>query len=176
MNRLSPFFSGILFALLIWMGAFFTGCQNDRAGETLIRSYESQAGVVTFKIPPALIGNILARDEPETREMFRNMESIKIILVDMGKVKAGDQAGFVSAFEEGLRSLGFDTLFMTSSEGQTVHVLSLEEEERDIVKIREIMILITGEDEFLGLSVTGDIDPDRVIEAAKEMQLGDFEF
>jgi hypothetical protein len=151
-------------------------CSNERAGEDVIRSYESQKGVVTFRLPPSLVGRMIGREDPEIQDMFQNMESVKFILVDLKKAGAASNTEFTREFEERLKSLGFETLFMTNQEGQAIHVLSLEEEENQVLIIKEIMILLTGQNEFLGLSVSGDIDPDIMVKAAKEMQLGDFEF
>jgi len=170
-RHIQHFLAGL--GLLVIMQLFFS-CSPDHAGEALIRSYESQKGVVTFKLPPALVGSILAQEDMEMKEMFRNMESIKFILVDMGRAGAETNSEFAGEFEDRLESIGFETMLMTNSEGQAIHILILEDDRDGSLQITEMMILITGEEEFLGLSLVGDIEPEKMIEAAKEMQIGDF--
>ena len=162
--------AGFLIVLLI----FLTACaRREHHGEEVIRGYESQAGVITFKIPPGLIGMFLSGDKSrETKDAFSEMESIKLILVDMSKVEAENIPDFTSGFEEKLFLSGFESFFVYNEEGSKVHILTLDEEEQ----IRELMVLVSGEGEFLGISLTGKINPDRFVDIARELKINDFQF
>ena len=161
---------GFILLLLI----FLTACaRREHHGEEVIRGYESQEGVLTLKIPPGLIGMFLSGDKTrDTKDAFSKMESIKLILVDMSKVKAENIPDFTLDFEEKLFLSGFESFFIFTEEGSKIHILSLDEEE----VIRELMVLISGEDEFLGISLTGQINPDQFVEIAREIQISDFQF
>ena len=160
--------TGVLIVLFIFL-ASCTGRKHQ--GEEVIRGYESQAGVITFKIPPGLIGLFLSGNKSQdTKDAFSEMESIKLILVDMAKVEAENIPDFTSDFEDKLFLSGFESFFVFNEEGSKVHILTLDEEEQ----IRELMVLVSGESEFLGISLTGQINPDRFVDIARELKVNDF--
>jgi len=161
-----------LTGLLVVLFIFLTSCTGRKHhGEEVIRSYESQAGVITFKIPPGLIGLFLSGDKSQdAKDAFSEMESIKLILVDMSKVEAENIPDFTSDFEYKLSLTGFESFFIFNEEGSKVHILTLDEEEQ----IQELMVLVSGEDEFLGISLTGQINPDRFVDIARELKVNDF--
>lgn len=160
--------TGFMLVLLI----FLISCtRREHLGEEVIRGYESQVGVITFKIPPGLIGLFLSGDKSQdTKDAFSSMESIKLILVDMAKVEAENIPDFTSDFENKLLHSGFESFFIFNEEGSKVHILTLDEEEQ----IRELMILVSGEGEFLGISLTGQINPDSFVDIAGELKFDDF--
>ncbi len=160
--------TGFMLVLLI----FLISCtRREHYGEEVIRGYESQEGVITFKIPPGLIGLFLNGDKTQdTKDAFSEMESIKLILVDMSKVEAENIPDFTLDFEEKLFISGFESFFIFNEEGSKVHILTLDVEEQ----IKELMVLVSGEGEFLGLSLTGQINPDKFVDIARELKISDF--
>ncbi len=160
--------TGLLIALFI----FLTSCTGRKHhGEEVIRGYESQAGVITLKIPPGLIGLFLNGEKSkDTKDAFSEMESIKLILVDMSKAEAENIPDFTSDFEHKLFLSGFESFFIFNEEGSKVHILTLDEEEQ----IHELMVLVSGESEFLGISLSGQINPDRFVDIARELKISDF--
>ena len=145
--------------------------RREHYGEEVIKGYESQPGVITFKIPPGLIGLFINGDKTQiTKDAFSEMESIKLILVDMSKAESENISDFTSDFEGKLYLNGFESFFIFNEEGSKVHILTLDEEEQ----IHELMVLVSGEGEFLGISLTGKINPGRFIDIARELKIDDF--
>jgi len=170
------FFSKLnsLTAYMLVLLVLLTACaRHEKKGEEIIREYESQDGVLTLKIPPGLIGMFLSGEKTQdTKDAFSEMESIKLILVDMSKVRFEDIPDFTLDFEDKLILSGFESFFMFNEAGSKVHILTLEEEE----SIQELMVLVSGEGEFLGICLTGKIDPDQFVDIAREIKISDFQF
>lgn len=161
----------LLFATIT---ALLTGsCQrSNSAGEEVINSYENMEGVYTFKIPPGLVAVFIRGDENrELRESMRNMESVKIILVDMNKTESKDITGFSKDFILKLKEGGFEEMMTMNDGGEKITLMMLEEGE----VIKEMMALFLSKDEFLGLSLTGEIDPAELAGILKKVKIEDFQ-
>ncbi len=165
MKRNALFLPAIIIVLIV-----ISSCNPDRAGEAVIRSYEDQEGIITFKIPPGLVGMIISKDDPEMKEMFKNLKSLKIILADMSKVQAKDTRTFASEFEDKLTDSGFELMLRFTEDGSTIRLFSLEEEET----VKEMLVLISGDNEIIGLSMTGNINQDAIIRASGKLKISDF--
>ncbi len=161
----------ILFVAIIALAGL--SCQrNNSTGEELINSYKNMAGVYTFKIPPGLVAVfITGEDNKELRESMRNMESVKIMLVDMGKAESKDINEFSKEFIRKLKEAGFSEMMTLNDSGEKVTLMMLEEGEN----IKEMMALIISKDEFLGLSLTGEIDPAELAGMMKKIKIEDFQ-
>ena len=159
--------------LVLSMSLFMlVSCNPNKKGEEIIRSYEDQKGVVSFKVPPAMIGMFFNNDDPELKDMFKGLESIKVLMVDMSKVKTNDTQEFASEFEDRLEGSGFSLDFRLDNEGSTVRLFSFEEEE----VIKEMMLVVSGSNQFIGLSLSGAIDMDLLTRLAGQMDVNDFSF
>lgn len=145
-------------------------CTNDKAGEVVINAYEEHPGVITLKIPPGLIGVFISKDDADMKEAFRKMESIKLIMVDMAKTDSLEVKSFASGFEEKLELSGFTELISVNDGGERIKILILEKES----KIREMMGLISSKEEFLGINLSGEIDPDQLANIIKDIKISDF--
>lgn len=169
-NNFSLFISNTL--LLVLLIVLAVACKRHRpSGEEVMKSYETQKGVVTLKVPPGLIGIFISKDNPELKETLSEMESIKIMIVNRRKIEADNIRDFTIDFQEKLKSYGFEVMFEATDGEQRIKVLVLDNEEY----IEEMMVLLSGQDEFLGLSMTGKIEPENLIEIAKGIEFGDFQ-
>jgi len=149
---------------------FTAACTNDKAGEMVINAYEEHPGVITLKIPPGLIGVFISKDDADMKEAFRKMESIKLILVDMAKTDSLEVKSFASGFEDKLELSGFSELISLNNGGERIKILILEKEG----KIREMMGLISSKEEFMGINLAGEIEPDQLANIIKEIKISDF--
>ncbi len=162
----------LLFVTIIVMT--LVSCQRSNSkGETVINSYENMAGVYTFKIPPGLVAVFITGDEnKELRESMRDMESVKIMLVDLGKTESKDIHGFSKDFISKLKEGGFEEMMTLNESGEKITLMMVEEGEL----IKEMMALFMSKDEFLGLSLTGEIDPAEMAGILKKVKIEDFQF
>lgn len=163
-----------LFLLLVIIYGLGISCQGDRsAGEEVMDSYENMEGVFTIKVPPGLVAVFIIGDENlELKEAMRSMESVKIMLVDVNKSKSKDVKEFSSEFMQKLKNGGFTEMLTINDSGEKVTLMMLEDEE----KIMEMMVVIVSDDEFLGLSLSGEIEPDELSELLQKVKIDDFQF
>ena len=163
-----------LFILLAIISGLGLSCQGDRsAGEEVMDSYENMEGVFSIKVPPGLVAVFITGEEnQELKEAMRSMESVKIMLVDVNKSKSKDVKEFSSEFMQKLKKGGFTEMLTINDSGEKVTLMMLEDEE----KIREMMVVIVSQDEFLGLSLSGEIEPDQLSELLQKVKIDDFQF
>ncbi|MDX2445095.1 MAG: DUF4252 domain-containing protein [Bacteroidales bacterium] len=162
-------FSFVVHSLFLLI--FISACSpNKKAGEEVIGSYEEYPGVITLKIPPGLIGVFISKDDQDLKEAFKEMESIKIIMVDMAKTDSIDIRSFGSGFEDKLELVGFEELLSVNDGQDRIKILILEQEE----KIVEMMGLLSSEEEFLGINLSGEINQDQLANIIKEIEISDF--
>lgn len=145
---------------------------NKNAGDEVINAYEEHPGVITLKIPPGLVGVFISKNDEDLKKAFRNMESIKLILVDMSKTDSVDLIGFASGFKDKLEIAGFSEILSANNGNERVKILILEKEG----KIQEMMGLFSSSEDFLGINLAGEIEPDQLANIIKEIKISDFNF
>lgn len=143
--------------------------QRDKsrgAGE-VFGSYEGEQGVITFRLPPAIFSMIIGKEEPALRETLKQLDQVKVLLMDRS---AADRNDPEAAFLRKLAELGFEDLMVVTESGNRVRIAIYQEEE----DIQEVMILVTSEDAFLGLSLVGNIREQDLMEIASRIRTEDF--
>jgi len=163
----------LLPALLLFVIILITGCQNhnEKAAEEVFDKYEGQEGVYTFRIPPGLIGIFLDEEEDrELKEILRKMDFIKVMILDEKKTKSSNKDQILQEFDQKLAESNFEDILLVNDGKQTIKIKIREEEGY----IREMMILITEEDSFLGLSLVGKISLDQLSSVARSVDIEDF--
>jgi hypothetical protein len=169
-NKVYTLLFPILFLLAV---VFISGCQihEGKAAEEIFDKYEGQEGVYTFRIPPGLIGIFLDEEENrELKETLREMDFIKVMILDEKKAKSKDKVRILQEFDQKLKENDFEDLLLFNEGTQMIKIKIREQEDF----IHEMMILITEEDSFLGLSLVGKISLDRLSSIAKSIDIGDF--
>ena len=163
-----------LFLLIALISGLGLSCQGDRStGEIVMAGYENMEGVYTIKVPPGLVAVFFTGNEnQELKEAMKNMESVKLMLVDINKSKSKDIKEFSSEFKQKLMEGGFTELLTINDSGEKISIMMLEDEE----SIREMMALIISQDEFFGMSLTGEIDPDELSGLLQQVKIEDFQF
>ena len=170
MKRVNTF---LLQALLLFIIILITGCQNhnEKAAEEVFDKYEGQEGVYTFRIPPGLIGIFLDEEEDrELKETLRKMDFIKVMILDEKKTKSSNKDQILQEFDRKLAESNFEDILLVNDGQQTIKIKIREEEGY----VREMMILITKEDSFLGLSLVGKISLDQLSSVARSVDIEDF--
>ena len=170
MKRVNTF---LLPVLLLFVIILITGCQNhnEKAAEEVFDKYEGQEGVYTFRIPPGLIGIFLdEEDDRELKETLRKMDFIKVMILDEKKTKLSNKDQILQEFDQKLAESNFEDILLVNDGQQTIKIKIREEEGY----VREMMILITKEDSFLGLSLVGKISLDQLSSVARSVDIEDF--
>jgi hypothetical protein len=154
--------------------SLLSSCHDDRgkAAEDVFEQYAGEAGVYIFRIPPGLIGIFVnAEENPELKQSLRKMEMIKVMIFDQGKAGKLDKQEILQGFNEKLEENQFSDLLL-ATEGKQVIRIKYREDEEGI--IQEMMIMVTEEESFLGLSMVGVINLDQLTEIARSLEIENF--
>jgi hypothetical protein len=149
-------------------------CRDDRgkAAEDVFEQYAGEAGVYIFRIPPGLISIFInAEENPELKQSLRNMKMIKVLIFDQSNAGKLDKQDILQAFTEKMEENQFGDLLL-ASEGEQVIRIKYREDEEGI--IQEMMILVSEEESFLGLSMVGEINLDQLTEVARSLKIENF--
>ncbi|MGC9471980.1 MAG: DUF4252 domain-containing protein [Bacteroidales bacterium] len=157
----------IIFCLTVF-SFLIAGCRpEEKSGveEEIFRAYEGQKGVIIFSLPPGLFALAVGEGDTEIRDLMREVEKVRIILIDRGAGK--DPEG---EFMEKLAGLGFEDLVSVNDGNNRVHLKIFQPEE----VIREVMLLTSSDDTFLGISMAGNISREHLSALVKQVQINDF--
>ncbi|UCG27135.1 MAG: DUF4252 domain-containing protein [Bacteroidales bacterium] len=155
--------------------AFMISCTDDRgkAAEDVFEKHAGEEGFYIFGIPPGLVGIFISGEtNPEMKNTMRQMDMIKVMIFNESGNKTIDKNHVLNEFDNKLRENHFEDLFLVNDANHTIRIKFRED---DHGTIREMMILITEEDAFLGLSMTGKIDLDQLTRIAKSLEIDDFQ-
>ena len=159
-------FTGLITILL-------SGCMSgpEPRADKAFRKYEGMPGVYAFRIPPALLG-LAVNEETSTdvKDFLSSMETIKVILVNKTETRNHELDNFINDFKEMLDADGFEDLMIVNNAGDQVWIKVHQTGET----IDEAMVLVTGNEEFLGLSLVGHIDPKTLGRVVHEISADDF--
>ncbi len=162
-RRTGLFHSCLLFLLLLAM----TGCRPEGSGvqKEVFDQWEGKKGVYAFSLPPGLFALIIGHEEPAFRDMVQGLDKIRVILIDRGAGRDPEKD-----FLTGLTELGYEDLLQINNGEDRVRVKVYEPEDQ----IREVMVLVSSEDTFMGLSLVGNISEDNLRELVKQIRMEDF--
>lgn len=159
----------IFFTLLL-----FFSCRDDRGkvAEDVFEQYAGKAGVYIFRIPPGLIGIFIDGEKnPDLKQTLSRMKMIKVMVFDQNKGGEEDKQEILQTFNEKLEENQFSDLLLATEGEQVVRVKYRDDEEGII---QEMMILVTEEDAFLGLSMVGEINLDQLTRVARSLEIENF--
>ncbi len=165
----------ILFSAIGLLLLMVSSCSSgpDPVADHVIRDYEGLPGVYTFRIPPGLVGVVMkGQDDQDVKDFLSGMETIKVIIINAAETKEKKLTAVVARFTNALKKEKFEDLMMINQGGNQVVVKIHDEGD----KTDEAMIMITSEDEFLGLSLVGDIDMKALGKIVYKLNQDDFNF
>ena len=168
-NRKIPF---LVIGLLLLM---FSSCTSgpDPVADHVIRDYEGLPGVYTFRIPPGLVSVVMkGQDDRDVKDFLSGMETIKVIIINAAETKEKKLPAVVARFTKALKKEKFEDLMEINQSGNKISVKIHETGD----KTDEAMIMIISEDEFLGLSLVGDIDMKTLGKIVYKINQDDFNF
>ena len=166
--RIALFISTVSFIL-------FSSCSSgpDPVADHVMRDYEGLPGVYTFRIPTGLVSMVMkGQDDQDVKNFLSGMETIKVIIINAAETKEKKLPEVVARFTKALEKENFEDLMMINQGGEKIVVKVHEEGD----KTDEAMIMITSKDEFLGLSLVGDIDMKTLGKIVYKINQDDFNF
>ncbi len=164
-----------LFPVLAVLVFLLSSCATgpSPAADHIIRDYEGLPGVYTFRIPPGLIGMMMnGEDDQDVKNFLSGMETIKVIIINTAETKEKKLPEVVEHFSKELKKENFEDLMEINQSGNKVSVKIHEQGD----KTDEAMIMITSDNEFLGLSLVGNIDMKTLGKIVYKINQDDFNF
>jgi len=159
--------------IMIALMLFSTSCASgpEPVADKVLKSYESQPGVLAFRLPPAMVNvAVSASADEELKDFLKGMETIKVMVMGNEDGKKKDFGKINNRISKELDGIGFEDLVAINREGSKVLIKVYDQGE----KTTDAVILIRGEGGFVALSLTGDIDLKELAKMAYKVHAEDF--
>lgn len=149
--------------------SFFSGCKFrgtwETTGDQFYSGLRSSEEFVAFKIPVRLAGFAVPGLEREARQLLKEVHSIGVLVMNE-KAYPGENLKLGSAIHSSFCRRGYMDMMTIHQSGQKIHVNALEEGG----KIRELVLIVASEEEFVFIKLKGRITPENFINFANKYQ------
>ena len=159
--------------IMIALMLFSTSCASgpEPVADKVLKSYESQPGVLAFRLPPAMVNVAVSTSaDEELKDFLKGMETIKVMVMGNEDGKKKDFGKINNRISKELDGIGFEDLVAINREGSKVLIKVYDQGE----KTTDAVILIRGDGGFVALSLTGDIDLKELAKMAYKVHEEDF--
>jgi len=163
----------IVLALLFLGIAVFSKAQNDAISKYFEQYVEDERFTVVY-ISPKMFDLITKldlenmedlQDEPEARaalQMVEDLDGLRVLTTDETPDK------FFKEAQQKIPTSDYDLLMTVRDEGENVRIFT-KDDGGNIIK--ELLLMVGGKDEFVMLSLIGEIDLKKVSKLAKVMDV-----
>ena len=170
MKPILKIISGITMMTLMFM-TLSCASGPEPVADKVLKSYESQSGVLAFRLPPAMVNVAVSTStDEELKDFLKGMETIKVMIMGTEDAKKRDFGKINNRISKELDGIGFEDLVAINHEGNKVLIKVYDQGE----KTTDAVILVRGDDGFVALSLTGDIDLKELAKIAYKVHAEDF--
>lgn len=126
------------------------GFAQSKAIRSFYEKYQGLEGVEDVKLQGWLIklAASFADEDPETKRLLKKITQLRILTMDNGNLVTPQE---YNNLVKNIKQDAFEDLFMVKDNGQNIQFLVREKGET----ITDIILLVTGNDEFVLLSLEG---------------------
>jgi len=164
MKRL--FYSCIAFVLLTGL----ISCESQKKISDIIYSrYNNQPGFTMMALPPNFVDNFINEDQKEEQELLNQVRDFRIMVFD-DEIEGKDGRSVFEDVNNLLEKRNFEEMMSITKSGARVTVKI--QQRKDLV--REMHVLVRGEEKFFIASLTGRIDLNTISNAINEIEFDDF--
>ncbi len=162
--------TAMMLVTLLWTASCTSG--PEPLADKAFARYEGQPGVLAFRLPPAMVNVAFSTSaDRELKDFLKGMETIKVMIIGPQEEQKRDFDAVDADLRKKLTGdLGFEELVEVKKENNRVLILVHDEEE----KTNEAAILVRGDDGYVALSLTGDIDLKELAGLAYRIRAEDF--
>ncbi len=150
----------IVIASLI-MAAVVSACRStpppgdERNFSDFYSSYRNREGFSTMSLPPALINMVAGRDNPEIREMLRDLDEIRIITYS----KSADSAVYYADRLRAILTYGnYSDLVISANGDEQIEIRTIGDDET----VTELVMITAGGNGFMAMGLKGKMCTERV--------------
>lgn len=161
MNLKSIIITGLLSFFLYAAGV----AGNDPvAFKEFYKKYKNEEGFTSINVPTGLLGLIMSSEDKELKELMKNIDDINFLIYS-GEQTIGPE--LASELKSGLKSRWYKDLMMVNDSGEKIEFKIRE----DGKVIREVIMIMSGNDTFIVMSIEGAITQNQVKELSKSIDL-----
>jgi len=163
MNQLKYFF-----VLFIIAGLF--ACESQKkVSDVIYDKYYGQSGVSMIALPPNFVDKFVDESETEQKDLLNQIRDLRVMIFD-DEIEGKSGKSVFEEVNQLLDRRNFEELMSINKDGAKVTVQVLQK--KDVV--REMHVLVKGEEQFFIASVVGRIDLNAISEAMNEIDFNDF--
>ena len=152
--------------ILITLACFATSAwSQNKVIDDLVNKYSGTKGftsVVITKHMFSLFSNVKTTEDDEYMNMIKNLNNIKILSAP-GYPESG--INFIKEVTDKLPLKEYEELMVITEDKQNIKFLIKEEKD----KVIELLMLVSGDDENVVISITGNIDMKTVTKLSKAL-------
>ena len=132
--------------------------------DKLFSKYADSDNVTSVNISSSMLGlvsNFLGEEDKEAKELLSNIKSVKLLATEE------DNPTLSRELLDLVKSSDLEELMRVNEEGSTVRIMVKEVKEI----IKEVIVYVDGEDETVFINIVGDIDPAKVGEVMRTLDI-----
>ncbi|MCP4121626.1 MAG: DUF4252 domain-containing protein [Bacteroidetes bacterium] len=133
--------------------------------DKLYTKYSATEGITSINLSESIIkiaSKFLGDEDQEAKEVLNDIESIKLLTSE-----GTANAKLVSEAKGLLKSEGYEDLIRVNEGDEYVRIMVKESNEI----IKDIIVYVESQDEFVFINITGDIDPEKVGKALQTLDI-----
>jgi hypothetical protein len=145
-------------------------CESQKRISDIIYSrYSGQPGFTMVALPPNFVDNFVKEDQKEEKELLNQMRDLRVMIFE-DKIEGKEGKSVFDDVNNLLDKRNFEEMMSINKDGSRVTVKI--QQRKDIV--REMHVLVRGENKFFIASLTGRIDLNTISKAMNEINFNDF--
>ena len=153
---------------LIAAGLF--ACESQKkVSDVIYDKYNDQSGFSMIALPPNFVDNFVEEGKKEQKDLLNQIRDLRLMTFD-DEVDGKEGKSIYTDIDKLLDKRGFEELVSINKDGFKITVQV--KQNKDIV--REMHVLVKGEEKFFIASLIGRIDLNTITEAMNNVDFEDF--
>lgn len=156
---------------IVLVSTILLSCESSKkVSEVVYDKYNGKDGFSILVLPPSFVNKFVSDDESDQKELLKTVEDFRIMFFD-NEVDGKSKKTVQEEITQLLDKRNFEDFMSITKDGNQISIKGLKK--NDLV--REMHVLIGGEDKFIMASFTGKIDFDKVVKTANDIDFDDFD-
>ena len=149
--------------------AFFACESQKKVSDILYEKYSGQPGFTMIALPPNFVDKFVDDEQVEQQELLEQVRDLRLMIFD-DEIAGHEDKSVYAEVEKLMDKRNFEDLMSINKNGSRITVKI--HQKNDIV--REMHVLVKGEDKFFIASLVGRIDMNQIGETMNEIDFDDF--
>ena len=159
-----------IYFLSVLIAAGLFACESQKkVSDIIYDKYNDQPGFSMIALPPNFVDNFVDESEKEQKDLLNQIRDLRLMTFD-DDVDGKEGKSVYTDIDKLLDKRGFEELVSINKDGFKITVQV--KQNKDIV--REMHVLVKGEEKFFIASLIGRIDLNTITEAMNNVDFEDF--